>query len=260
MGISEFVEKIASQGRYHFTTGEAARTTGVTLPAARKALGRLNRKGAIATPVRGFHVVVPPEYRRMGCLPPEQFIPQLMEHAGHDYYVGLLSAAEIHGAAHQRPQVFQVVVSTNRPPLRCGDVRVQFVARRNAKDAPTVVTNTPRGHMKVATREMTAFDLVGYARHCGGLGNVATVLAELAEAMAAQALAGAAKLSPIPWAQRLGHLLEIAGAASITEPLAGRVARLAREYVPLNPGRAARRCARSKRWRLILNEDVEPEL
>ena len=31
---------------------------------------------------RGFCVIVPPEYRRLGCLPPEQFVLQLMEHHG----------------------------------------------------------------------------------------------------------------------------------------------------------------------------------
>ena len=31
------------------------------------------------------------------------------------YYVGLLSAAELFGAAHQRPQVFQVVVDKYLP-------------------------------------------------------------------------------------------------------------------------------------------------
>jgi hypothetical protein len=40
-----------------------------------------------------------------------------MDHLGEVYYTGLLSAAEFHGAAHHRPQLFQVVVAKARAPL-----------------------------------------------------------------------------------------------------------------------------------------------
>jgi hypothetical protein len=35
-----------------------------------------------------------------GCLPVDQFVPQLMEHLDLAYYAGLLTAASLHGAAH----------------------------------------------------------------------------------------------------------------------------------------------------------------
>ena len=260
MDITKFVEGIASRGRYHFTTEEARKALGVSYVAARAAIQRLRRKGGVAMPYRGFNVVVPPEYRRLGCLPADQFIPQLMGHLGLHYYVGLLSAAEIHGAAHQRPQVFQVVVAANRPHIRCGEVRVQFVARRNAGEIPTVTKNTPRGYARVASTEATAFDLVGYAQHCGGLSNVSTVLLELAESLKPEEIVRIAPLSPVPWAQRLGYLLETAGATAVTEPLAKHVARVAREYIPLNPKRGQRSRERSNRWKLIVNDTVEPDL
>ena len=56
-----------------------------------------------------------------------------MDHLGLAYYAGLLTAAEYHGAAHQRPQVFQVVVEENRPEVSCGKIRVWFIARRQAR-------------------------------------------------------------------------------------------------------------------------------
>ncbi|HXO87698.1 MAG TPA: type IV toxin-antitoxin system AbiEi family antitoxin [Candidatus Acidoferrales bacterium] len=54
-------------------------------------------------------------------------------------------------------------------------------------------------------------DLVGYAGHAGGLNQVATVLSELAERLDPERLALAARTAPIPWAQRLGFLLEHLG-------------------------------------------------
>ena len=121
---SDLVGDLAARGRYHFTSSEVRSALGVSEAAARQALSRLAAKGEIASPARGFYVIVPPEYRRLGCLPADQFIPALMVHRNTRYYVGLLSAAQYHGAAHHRPQEFQVVVEGNRPAIVCGDVRV----------------------------------------------------------------------------------------------------------------------------------------
>jgi hypothetical protein len=68
--------------------------------------------------------------------------------------------------------------------------------------------NTPRGVLAVSTAEATALDLVGYQNHVGGLDQVARVLAELAERIDPAKLAAAADAAPLPWAQRLGYLLE----------------------------------------------------
>jgi len=46
----------------------------------------------------------------MGCLPANQFIPLLMDYLKEPYYAGMLTAAEHYGAAHQRPQAFQVLL------------------------------------------------------------------------------------------------------------------------------------------------------
>lgn len=259
MTASELIDEMASRGQYHFTTGEAVRRLGVSVAAARAALRRLQGKGLVAAPHRGFHVIVPPEYRRLGCLPADQLVPRLMEHLGLAYYAALLTAGRHHGAAHQQPQVFQVVVAQNRPPIACGEVRVSFVARRNAAEVPTVRLNTPRGHLEVSTPEATAFDLVGYPGRAGGLDNVATVLAELAERLDPAALASLASLSPVPWAQRLGYLLEQVGAADRTGPLAEHVASVVNETTALVPSAPAGGAPYDKRWRLLANVEVEAD-
>lgn len=229
-------------------------------PAARAALRRLKHKGLIAAPVRGFHVIVPPEYQALSCLPPEQFIPQLMDGLDVPYYAGLLTAARVHGAAHQQPQVFQVVVPKNRPSIRCGRAVVTFVARHNAMAIPTLQLNTPRGYLRVSIPEATAFDLVGYPQHCGGLSNVATVLAELAEKLSPERLAAVAPLSPTPWAQRLGYLLEQVGEPERATSLAEHIARAATETAPLSTMHPGDRSRRDARWKLAVNVEVEPDL
>ncbi len=233
---------------------------GSALPAVRAGLRRLKKRGDIAVPYRGFHVIVPPEYRRLGCLPAEQFVPQLLAHLDELYYAGLLSAAEYHGAAHHRPQVFQVIVEKNRPTIACGQVRVQFVAKKKVRPVPTELRNTPRGEVRISTAEATALDLVGYPEHAGGLDNVATVLAELAEKLDGERLVRAAGAAPVAWAQRLGHLLELVAATELAGPLRQFVGEHATVPVPLLASARRKGAPRDVRWKLIINSQVEPEL
>lgn len=130
-----------------------------------------------------------------------------MAHLGEPYYVTLLSAAAYHGAAHQKPQLFQVMVPQARRRIACGGVRVDFVARREMGDTPVANRNTPAGIIRIATPAATALELVGYPERCGYLDNVATVMSELSESIAADALEAEARRAPLAWVQRLGYLL-----------------------------------------------------
>jgi predicted transcriptional regulator of viral defense system len=260
MDIYNYVEKLTASGHYCFTREDMEKALGCSSEAAKMASLRMRKKRVLAMPIRGFFVIVPPEYRSIGCLPAIQFIPRLMEHLEICYYIGLLSAAELHGSAHQRPQEFQVIVAVNRPGITCGKVRVRFVARRNVSDIPTVGKKTSRGYAIVSTLESTAIDLVGYPRYTGGISNVTTILAELSKHLDADGLVEVAHKSPLPWAQRLGYLLEFTGGERATEPLARYVKRKAREYIPLRPSISTIESVRNRRWKLIVNEHIETDL
>jgi predicted transcriptional regulator of viral defense system len=254
-----FIARLQGDGVYHFTTEEALQALGGSAPAVRAALRRMKDKGHLASPHRGFYIIVPPEYRRLGCLPPEQFVPQLMEHLEKPYYVGLLSAAERLGAAHQRPQIFQVLVESARRSIACGRVQVGFIVRRDMEQTSIVDQNTPRGRLRIASPEATCCELVGYVEHCGGLDNVATVLSELAENLGVRRLKKEADRSPLAWVQRLGYLLELVGAGAKTGPLSRLVRDRAPQVTALDPSLSIKGAPRDARWRLAVNTEVEPE-
>ncbi|MBI5518309.1 MAG: type IV toxin-antitoxin system AbiEi family antitoxin [Deltaproteobacteria bacterium] len=256
---ASYIVDLAARGRHHFFTEEAAVALGSSIPAVRAALRRLKARGEIADPFRGFYVIVPPEYRRFGCLPADQFVPQLMEHLGEPYYVALLSAAELHGAAHQRPQGFQVMVKTNRRAIECGGVRVQFVARKDMASTSVVEAKTQRGFLRVASPEATALELVGYAEQSGGLDNVASVLAELVEAIDPDRLVSECGRSPIAWVQRLGYLLDRTEHRDLADKLAPSVCARVKDVAPLVRARSRSGAPRNERWRLAVNATVEPD-
>jgi predicted transcriptional regulator of viral defense system len=256
----DYFNDLSAGGRHHFTLAEAVAALGGSIVAVRAALRRANQRGEIASPHRGFFMIVPPEYRRLRCLPPEQFIPQLMKHLGEAYYVALLSAAELHGAAHHRPQRFQVMVPKNRRPIECGEARVAFVARHDLQRTPVVEQNTPRGKMRVASPEATALEIVGYADQCGGLDNVASVLSELVESLDPKKLLEAAHLCPIVWSQRLGYLLERASRDDLASVLADHVRAQTATLAPLVRAKSMKGAPRAERWRLAVNASVEADL
>ena len=261
MRAEAYLTQLQSLGRYSFSTKDAfAAVTGSDL-AVRRALMRLKKEGGLATPFRGFHVIVPPEYRSLGCLPPDHWIPDLMAHLKEPYYAGLLSAAEYHGAAHQRPQAFQVVAPGPRTPLDCGRARVQFIMRSNIAAVPTVEVGTPRGVLRVSTPEATALDVVAYPHHAGGLDNAATVVAELAERIDPERLAETASLmAETPVCQRLGYILDYVRASATAEPLRAYVARSARRPVPLAPSEPLDGRTVDSGWKVVVNAQIDPDL
>jgi predicted transcriptional regulator of viral defense system len=255
----EYIASLAASGRYDFGSREAQKALGVSPAATKLALNRLAKQGLVASPARGFYVIVPPEYRSLRSLPADQFIPALMRRLGLTYYAGLLSAAQYHGAAHHRPQEFQVILAKSRRPIASGAVRVVFIARKHIAAVPVQSFNTPRGTVLVSTPEATAVDVVGYPSHIGGLDQAATILSELAETLDPEKLVVAARTAPIPWAQRLGYLLVKAGAEDRTEALKSYVRQHARQAAPLLPMASHKNAVRNEDWKLLVNAEVEPE-
>jgi len=180
-----------------------------------------------------------------------------MRFLGQPYYVGILSAAAIHGAAHQQPMLFQVVTDRPTRPARAGRVRIGFHMGRHVGQVPVVAIQTETGTMRVSTPEATAFDLVRFAPAAGHIGNVVTVLGELAEKIDPQPLAQIADLYALSDVQRLGYLLEQLGEKRLADPLAERLK--TRRYRPilLAPGQAKGDSPIDPRWRVIPNEKVE---
>jgi predicted transcriptional regulator of viral defense system len=249
---------LLSQGRTSFTLVEAKSMLDRDDDAVRKGLARLARKGEIFSPSRSFYVVIPPEYRLWETVPAAHFIDPLMRFLDRTYYVALLSAAEMHGAAHHAPQTFQAMVDRPLRDRDFGRVRLRFFTSAHVTDGPVQRRNVPTGTVRLATRELTAVDLVERPRSSGGLDNVATILTEL-EQLDGKLLAEAAADRPRGVARRLGWLLTYVGGAVDLAPLHDLAAVGEGEPTDLRAG-APRRGAVDRAWHVRVNVDVEPDL
>jgi hypothetical protein len=99
-----------------------------------------------------------------------------MGYLGQPYYVGLLSAAAIHGSSHQQPMVFQVMTSVPTREVRVGKVAIRFSMNSNIEQMPVAEKQTETGTMRVATPETTAFDLIRYQAGAGHLSNASSLI------------------------------------------------------------------------------------
>lgn len=251
---------LPGRGQYTFTTFEArAQQPAASAAGTTAALARAETAGLIVTPVRGFHVVVPLEDRGVGAPSWRLFLDPMMQYLGLAYCVGLLTAAAHHGASPQAAQVVQVLVPRQRRPIGVGRARIEFVVSRDMATAPVELVNAPSGRYRVATAERTALDLVRYPARAGGWGNVLSLLRDLAPALRPSRFRPVLATEPaVADVARLGYLLDWLEAPDIAAPLHRWIEARPERWVPLVPG-AGRAGIRDPRWRIVINESIEPD-
>ena len=253
---------LIGQGRHFITTADAAGVLGVRAASVPASLERARKAGKVISVTKRGWVPVPPEYRSAGAPPPSHYIHQLMEHLGHPYYVGFLSAAAILGASHQAPMVFQVVTSARLRERRVGRGRIDFIQRATAVERPRWQHGVPTGRIWVSTPEATVFDLVESPQDGAGLSNVATVVGALLMdgSLDPEALASVAAMYPVTVAQRSGHIIDFmadeCGVEFDTAPLQALVGGC--RYRHLSSGGGDGR--RDPRWHVAVNAEIEHDL
>jgi predicted transcriptional regulator of viral defense system len=255
----QFILQLLQRGYYTFTRAEIDQVTRGG-DATAKALLRLQKQGWLFSPANGFYVIIDPQHQGSGYLPVEWFVEEWMHFAGGEYYVGLLTAAMLHGAAHHKPQVTQVVRDRRGTKLHKGAYRVDFYYKQSIDAIMWEQRKSPAGYFRISTPEMTAYDLLRYPRACPSLDLAATILAELGERIEAERLAQLTELATdTSVLQRLGWLLDATGWDEKTAPLAHRLQQQRRVWHPLRTD-APRTGERNTRWHIIENAEVEAEV
>lgn len=257
VNFAKIWDGLLAEGRSSITAAELEDRTGATQASVYMAAKYAIDHGRLFSPVRGLYVVVTPEHRTRGVVPATHFIDPMMKHLGADYYIAYASAAEWWGAAHQAPQEFQVAVTKRVRDRQIGRVRLRFHVVK-AIDARGVRRLAgPRTTITVATPDLCAVDLAGRPELGGGLGNVATIFAELPD-LHVQEIVRLASSRPRAAARRLGWLLELVrpdlgldALRDLAEPHIGQPTLLA--------PKGARRGELNRSWSVIVNAAVEPD-
>jgi len=261
MDLKNYILSLAAKGKSHFTEDDALNALGISKIALRAALRRLKKKREIACPLSGFFLIVPPEYQSLLSLPPEQFIDDLMRHLKTSYYVALLSAAQFYGAAHQKPQTFQVIIPRARRNIEVGRVKISFTTKSDADQSAIRQFNTPRGFVQVADPATIAIDLIAFPQKSGGISTVFEILSDLSEHLNVESCKKAIpQLKKAPALQRLGYFLELLGLAEEAQLCEKELKK--HSYVKkalLDPHEKLEGALLNTRWNLIINTELEIE-
>jgi len=260
--LLSWVEKQQSWGKYVFSLVQVkADFPDLSESALKRALDRLSNKGRILSVYKGFYLIVPPEYTSRGLLPPMLFIDSLMKFIHKPYYVGLLSAAALHGSAHQQPQEFFVVTDTKQIATIKKGLKINYITKKEIPENLLENRKTESGFVKVSSPELTAADIIYYNSRIGGINRAASVINELAEVMKPE------KIIPelintltVPTIQRLGYLLEVVLEQKIlSDKLYKESQKIKKEFFrqPLKAGIEKIGFQKNDRWKIIINTDIE---
>lgn len=270
ISLPNYLTRLQASGRVSFTRDEALEAVQLSDAAFLKAAARLRRKHMLLNPRQGFYVAVPPQFLSWEAPPASWYIDDLMRHEGRPYYVGLLKAAELHGATHHAVMEFQVVTDRQLPRIRAGRSYIAFYFRKEIEPILPAVERqkTDTGSMAISSVELTCLDLIRYMHTVGGIDAVATVLVDLGDKINGEKLAAIAPHFERAAVQRLGYLLDQLGYAAAAESLHRQLfSQQSIPWVKLDPARRKHNIAsgvdkpaeRNARWRVVVQRLPETE-
>lgn len=264
--LPAFLDYLQKNGRICFSERDIRSCFEVMDSALYLALRRQAIKRRIVRVRRDFYVIIPIEYQDSGAPPPDWFIDQFMNFMGNKYYVGLLSAASLQGAAHQQPMQYQVMTEgVSLREIKIGRTQIRFVKKHHIADIGIEKKKTVTGYINVSGPELTVYDLVRYPAVSGQLNNIATIVAELSDDLNPRLLVDIAKVSTsgrgemIYW-QRLGYILDFVGAGKKADKLYKWVQEHSPSFGYLVRSSNEESIKRDERWNLYINTELETDI
>jgi len=255
--VGDYLTEIQAKGRYAVTLDELKNHFETSEKAILQNIYRLKQKNKLAQVRKEFYVIVPPQYSRRGMVPPTLFIADMMDFLDREYYVGLFSAAAFHGAGHQQPMEFQVIIK--KPPLRNiknQKLNISFYTKTNWEQGQIIEKKTETGYINVSSPELTAFDLVLHHRKIGGLNRIIPILEDLTETIKPSLLSKTAKTQKTPNIQRLGYLLDELDNESLANSLHKLLHDKPKE-IPLSLAHKERTGSVNQKWNVTLNTELD---
>lgn len=261
--LGRFLDQLRAEGRFTFTGDEVKSEFDLNKEAYQKVIQRYLEKGRISRLRQNFYLIIPPEHAARQTLPLPYFIDDLMQNLKRGYYVGLITAAMFHGAAHQQPQKQYVV--TEYPALRSiknSRQSIVFCLKKGWASSDVERQKSDAGYFNVSTPSLTALDLILYVDKIGGMNRAATILAELVKSIKEESLAETAKrFNRKTILQRLGYLLEfVLQQQELADAVYGELETKKFYQTPLHPSRKSENQRAGNRWKVVCNINIEPDL
>ena len=258
---NSFFLNLQRKGQYTFTYAEVSSAFNLPENSIAHRLYIYEKKNRIVKLRKGFYGILSPESSMHGTFDIYLYVDALMKSLDKPYYVALLSAAALHGAAHQKPQEFFIMTEIPLPrKIHNKKEKITFFGKNTLLQEGIMQKKSRVGYFNVSTPELTAFDLLDNIKRFG-INRITTILQELYEEMKVSRLKKIAQLIDNKASmQRLGYILEtVVGAERLADSLYKILSKTAFYPVPLSPVKTRRGTMDSK-WKIIINMEIEPDL
>jgi hypothetical protein len=208
--VARFLDGLQARGDLVVSVDQAARQSALTRIAAQRQLERLAPRATRLPGRPSAFLIVPPEHRLRGAPPVATWLDEYLRAQGQAYYVGLLSAAALHGSSHQAVQVTQVLLRRPRRPITVGKIHLDFYVKSKLELTPlTEIPGLP-APLAVSSPEATALDLIAFSHRLGGMESALEVIKGLEGVMTAKGMRSAIRSgSPVTVLQRIGYVFEM---------------------------------------------------
>lgn len=259
--VGRLLDESQSRGVLVVSVDELASTAGLSALAVRRQLERL-RQRVVRLPGRpSTFLLVSPEHRARGAPPVAAWLDVYFRLRRQPYYLGLLSAAALHGSSQQALQVTQVLTTKPMRPIEIGRLRMDFYVKSNLLQTPLARLAGMPAPLAVSTPEATAIDLIAFSHRIGGIRRAAEVIADLRPAITLAGLKEALNAeSQTAVKQRLGYVLALLGLDRMAaEVQKGLSERLALVVLQTHAGSNYSKAGVSQPWMVLDNIDLVRE-
>lgn len=262
MSINDWIKEQEQRGMTTFSFQQIRRVFAERSDKVLKSeVNRLTLSKRIQNVYRGFYVIIPTQYMLKGIVPPTYYIDELMKYLDKPYYVGLLSAAAIYGASHQRAMRTQVVTIGPRSRTSSRNILLDWNYRQQIPNELIECRNGEMGRINYSSAELTAVDIIQFASNIGGYQRACTVLAELVEVLDVNKIESVLPYTSTSVMQRLGYILEF---ILFEKVKANQLYNIIREQknsyfnsVLMSPEHPKLENNESNRWRINMNIEIE---
>ena len=156
---NSFFEKFVNNNKYTFTFSEIKEHFHLSDKSLLQGLYRYKKNKKIVQIRKEFYGILVPRIASNGQLSYFEFLDDLMKSLDKSYYVALINAAALHGAAHQQPQM--VYIFTNPPvPRNIKAQQLFFISKLNINQEFIIQKKTQTGFINVSSPELTALEFM----------------------------------------------------------------------------------------------------
>jgi hypothetical protein len=207
--VARFLDELQARGDLVVSVDDAAEQNTLSRIAAQRQLERLSPRTTRLPGRPSAFLIVAPEHRSRGAPPVAAWLDEYLRAQGQRYYVGLLSAAALHGSSAQAVQITQVLLGRPRRPIAVGKIHLDFYVKSKLDTTPLTEIPGLLAPLAVSSPEATALDLIAFSHRLGGIERVRDVIRGLEDAMTGAGMRSAIRAGvPVTLLQRIGWVFE----------------------------------------------------